>query len=165
MSIEFWALEDTSAEEHALHVQNLLNQGWQRVFSAVYSGESGDYFDESMPAEDTPLMSTDVRWDTPIFLSYLQRGTIDGTVNKASVMEAMERRIRRLERLVKQMDVLMQGYADDEAVPTAWLENQMEMFKTVRMAGNPQFIPLGDIYAEVLAEADAEDALREGQKS
>lgn len=138
MTIKFLALEDLSAADHAEHVENLLNQGWERVFSHV-----------------------DSQREKP-FISYLRRGTIDGTVSKASVLEVLERRVKRVERLIRQIESLMQGSIDDEAVPTAWLEDQMQMYKTVKMAGNSQFIPLGDIYAEVLAEADAEDALREG---
>jgi hypothetical protein len=146
MSIQFLRVEGSDWKEHDKDVQTMLNDGFQVVSNHI------------------TYVHHEAEYDRVLYTTYLQRGTIDGTVNKASVMEAMERRIRRVERLIKQIESLMQGSIDDEAVPTAWLEDQMQLYKTVKMAGNSQFIPLGDIYAEVLAEADAEDALREGNR-
>lgn len=137
MSIQFMRVEGTDWKQHDKDVQIMLNEGFSLVSNHITYVHN--------------------EYERVLYTTYVQRGTIDGTVNKASVLENQERRIRRLERLVKQIRVLMEGSVDDEAVPTAWVENQMDMLKTVKMAGARV-----NLYSELLNEAEAEDLAREG---
>lgn len=147
MSIKFWALEDSSAADHAEHVENLLNQGWERVFSVV----------KHKPEDPTSL----------VFISYLQRDTAAATLQKngvhlASLLEVLERRVNQHE---ERLEVLEETADMDDEQPA----DRVKIFDvrgTLIDLINPhtsQYIPLGSIYDEVIYSAIADEE-NEGAK-
>lgn len=136
MSIEFWILNDQSAAAHSEHVQNLLNQGWQRVFSAVVFDE-GDFLH---------------------YVSHMQRDTAavkaQNGVYMASLLEVLEVLEKRVAEVVERLEVVEatlddDGQPGDLAAPVDWVAAQI----------GQQFIPVSSIwYREAVEEALAEDA-------
>lgn len=82
--------------------------------------------------------------------------------NDAYTVFAFQSLQKRVAALEEQMRELTAGDLDDEAVPNDWLEDHIAMLKA-RGSGS-QFISTNHIgmYQDVMREADAEDAAREG---
>jgi len=146
VSIQFFRVESVDGKDHDKQVQTMLNDGFTVVSNHVTCTYVGEESELEM-----------------VYTTFVQRGSTEGSVNKASVIELQEKRIRRLERLVKQLQNMLEGYTDDEVAPWHWVENQLDMLKVVGSAKASQVIPLASITVrDVVEEALKEDAAQEG---
>lgn len=148
MSIEFCAVEQTNAGNLASVVSEMLNDGWQVVSSHV------------------TYVHHEAEYDRVLYTTFLQRDTAAATVHKngvylASLMEVLEKRVTEHDA---RLEVLETTADTDDELPADRIK-VFDVHGTLIDLINPhtsQFIPLGNVYDEVVYGGIAEDEAREG---
>lgn len=147
--IEVMVIETMNGEQsHQVELEQYLNTGYDLYSNHVtYNSE----------------------FHCMIYTSFLTRGSRPGTLNKASVIEAMENKLKALEAELtalqlqikavdQRLDLTIKdfhGGDDEEAVPNDWLQMQIQ---EARNRGSWSTSPEElDVYTQVVEEAIAED--------
>lgn len=135
MSIELCIVEDQTREAHEVNVQNYRNQGFERVASFVYK---------------TPIS---------LYISFMERNNAPAHKNgvyMASLLEVLERQVNDHE---SRLEVLEETADADDELPADRIK-VFDIHGTLIDLINPhtsQFIPLGNVYDQVVYEALNED--------